>query len=73
MLLARPAMSRGGARRSASADGQRGTICWPGGQSLPAGEQLPTSPGDWLLDDSQPPTLLLPGQEGGAGFASRSG
>ena len=41
------------------------TICWPGGQTLPAGDdncrrRLAT----WLLDNSQPPTLLLPGQEG---------
>ncbi len=41
------------------------TICWPGGQALPAGDtncrrRLAT----WLLDQSQPPTLLLPGQEG---------
>lgn len=43
----------------------RGVICWPGGQALPAGDsncrrRLAT----WLLDDSQPPTLLLPEQEG---------
>ncbi|EAU5332725.1 penicillin-binding protein 1C, partial [Salmonella enterica] len=43
----------------------RGVICWPGGQSLPPGDsncrrRLAT----WLLDDSQPPTLLLPEQEG---------
>ncbi|EJJ4224504.1 peptidoglycan glycosyltransferase PbpC [Salmonella enterica] len=42
----------------------RGVICWPGGQSLPAGDsncrrRLAT----WLLDDSQPPTQLLPEQE----------
>lgn len=42
-----------------------GTICWPSGQSLDAGDtncrrRLST----WLLDHSQPPTLLLPGQEG---------
>lgn len=42
----------------------RGVICWPGGQTLPAGDsncrrRLAT----WLLDDSQPPTLLLPEQE----------
>lgn len=42
-----------------------GSICWPGGQSLAAGDsncrrRLST----WLLDHSQPPTLLLPGQEG---------
>jgi len=40
-------------------------ICWPGGQSLPAGDsncrrRLST----WLLDGSQPPTLLMPEQEG---------
>ena len=49
--------------RPASVSG--GTICWPGGQSLPEGDancrrRLAT----WLLDSSQPPTLLLPGQEG---------
>lgn len=49
--------------RPASVSG--GTICWPGGQSLPEGDancrrRLAT----WLLDTSQPPTLLLPGQEG---------
>ncbi|RAU53000.1 penicillin-binding protein 1C [Pseudocitrobacter sp. RIT415] len=49
--------------RPASVSG--GTICWPGGQSLPEGDancrrRLAT----WLLDNSQPPTLLLPGQEG---------
>ncbi|NDO79464.1 penicillin-binding protein 1C [Citrobacter sp. NCU1] len=43
----------------------QGVICWPGGQSLPAGEpncrrRLAT----WLLEGSQPPTLLLPEQEG---------
>ncbi len=43
----------------------RGVICWPGGQSLPEGDgncrrRLAT----WLLDGSQPPTLLLSEQEG---------
>ncbi|WLI75911.1 peptidoglycan glycosyltransferase PbpC [Kosakonia sp. H02] len=43
----------------------QGVICWPGGQSLPAGDsncrrRLST----WLLDGSQPPTLLMPEQEG---------
>ncbi|MDU5690934.1 MAG: penicillin-binding protein 1C [Citrobacter freundii] len=43
----------------------RGVVCWPGGQSLAPGDsncrrRLAT----WLLDDSQPPTLLLPEQEG---------
>ena len=43
----------------------RGVICWPGGQALAEGDdncrrRLAT----WLLDGSQPPTLLLPDQEG---------
>nr|WP_318256897.1 peptidoglycan glycosyltransferase PbpC [Enterobacter kobei] len=42
----------------------RGVICWPGGQTLPQGDsncrrRLAT----WLLDGSEPPTLLLPDQE----------
>jgi penicillin-binding protein 1C len=46
-----------------------GVICWPGGQSLPAGDsncrrRLST----WLLDESQPPTLLMPEQEGVKGI-----
>ncbi len=73
MLLARPAMG------AAATDPRpqtvsAATICWPGGQSLAPGDsncrrRLAT----WLLDDSQPPTLLLPGQEEGAVFASLSG
>lgn len=44
-------------------------ICWPGGQSLPAGDsncrrRLAT----WLLDNSQPPTLLMAEQEGARGI-----
>ncbi|MDW2642461.1 peptidoglycan glycosyltransferase PbpC [Citrobacter sp. HN-141] len=47
----------------------RGVVCWPGGQSLPEGDgncrrRLAT----WLLDGSQPPTLLLPEQEGVSGI-----
>lgn len=43
----------------------RGVICWPGGQSLPAGsENCRRRLSTWLLDGSQPPTLLLPEQEG---------
>ncbi|EPQ0971760.1 peptidoglycan glycosyltransferase PbpC [Citrobacter farmeri] len=43
----------------------RGIVCWPGGQSLSPGDsncrrRLAT----WLLEDAQPPTLLLPEQEG---------
>lgn len=46
-----------------------GVICWPGGQALPDGDdncrrRLAT----WLLDGSQPPTLLLPEQEGMRGI-----
>ncbi|WP_342324034.1 peptidoglycan glycosyltransferase PbpC [Kosakonia sp. BYX6] len=42
-----------------------GVICWPGGQSLSPGDsncrrRLST----WLLEGSQPPTLLMPEQEG---------
>ena len=47
----------------------RGVVCWPGGQSLAPGDsncrrRLAT----WLLDGSQPPTLLLPEQEGVSGI-----
>lgn len=70
MLLARPMTGRGGLPvdpRPASVSAA--TICWPGGQSLAAGDsncrrRLAT----WLLDGSQPPTLLLPGQEGARGI-----
>ncbi len=46
-----------------------GVICWPGGQSLPVGDsncrrRLST----WLLDNGQPPTLLMPEQEGVKGI-----
>lgn len=44
-------------------------ICWPGGQPLPVGDdncrrRLST----WVLDNSLPPTLLLPEQEGMQGI-----
>lgn len=43
----------------------RGVICWPGGQSLPEGsENCRRRLATWLLDGSEPPTLLLPEQEG---------
>ncbi|ASV56422.1 Penicillin-insensitive transglycosylase [Lelliottia jeotgali] len=43
----------------------RGVICWPGGQTLPEGsENCRRRLATWLLDGSQPPTLLLPEQEG---------
>lgn len=43
----------------------RGVICWPDGQSLPSGsENCRRRLSTWLLDGSQPPTLLLPEQEG---------
>lgn len=49
-----------------------GEICWPGGQALPPGDsncrrRLQT----WLLDNSQPPTLQAPGQEGIQGTQQR--
>lgn len=66
MLLARASSAKNGLPsdpRPASVSA--GTICWPGGQALPAGDsncrrRLST----WLLDNSQPPTLLLPDQDG---------
>jgi len=43
----------------------RGAICWPGGQSLPQGsENCRRRLSTWLLEGSEPPTLLLPEQEG---------
>lgn len=43
----------------------RGTVCWPGGQALPAGDRnCRRRLASWLLDGVQPPTLLLPEQEG---------
>jgi penicillin-binding protein 1C len=47
----------------------RDVICWPGGQSLPEGDsncrrRLAT----WLLDNSQPPTMLMAEQEGARGI-----
>ncbi len=52
----------------------RGVICWPGGQSLPEGsENYQSTPVDPLLEGSEPPTLLLPEQEGIRGIVSRSG
>ena len=70
MLLARPAMGRGGLPTDPRPQTvSAATICWPGGQSLASGDsncrrRLAT----WLLEDSQPPTLLLPGQEEGRGI-----
>ena len=47
----------------------RGVICWPGGQTLPEGsENCRRRLATWLLDGSQPPTLLLPEQEGVRGI-----
>src|SRR5690606_24702840 len=43
----------------------RGVICWPGGQSLPEGsENCQRRLSTWLLEGSEPPTILLPEQEG---------
>ena len=43
----------------------QGVICWPGGQSLPEGsENCRRRLSTWLLEGSEPPTLLLPEQEG---------
>ena len=70
LLLARQAMSRGGLPVDPRPQTvSRGTICWPGGQDLPAGDSnCRRRLANWLLDASQPPTLLLPGQEGVRGI-----
>ena len=70
MLLARPLMSRGGLPVDPRPQSvSRGTICWPGGQDLPVGDSnCRRRLASWLLDASQPPTLLLPGQEGVRGI-----
>lgn len=53
--------------RPASVSGA--AVCWPGGQSLPAGDDnCRRRLSGWLLDSGQPPTLLLPGQEGARGI-----
>ncbi|HEX4503683.1 MAG TPA: peptidoglycan glycosyltransferase PbpC [Scandinavium sp.] len=66
MLLSRAASAKSGLPsdpRPASVSS--GTICWPGGQSLPEGDSnCRRRLSSWLLDNSQPPTLLLPGQDG---------
>ena len=47
-------------------------ICWPGGQSLPAGDSnCRRRVMTWLLEKSQPPTLQAPGQEGIQGIQQR--
>jgi penicillin-binding protein 1C len=66
MLLSRAGAAKNGLPTDPRPDSvSSGTICWPGGQSLAAGDsncrrRLST----WLLDNSQPPTLLLPDQDG---------
>lgn len=70
MLQARSLLDQGKLPRDPRpASVSRGAICWPGGQSLPADDsncrrRLAT----WLLDGSQPPTLLMPEQEGAQGI-----
>lgn len=70
LLLSRATAGRGGLPVDPRPDSvSAATVCWPGGQTLPAGDsncrrRLAT----WLVDSSQPPTLLLPGQEGMRGI-----
>ena len=48
------------------------SICWPGGQPLPAGdENCPQRRYSWVLNQTVPPTLLAPGQEGVNGLRQR--
>ncbi len=65
LLLARPAMSRGGLPSDPRpATVSQGTICWPGGQDLPAGDSnCRRRLASWLLASQPAATLLLPGQE----------
>ena len=47
-------------------------ICWPGGQPLPAGdENCRQRRYSWVLNQTVPPTLLAPGQEGVNGLRQR--
>ena len=68
LLLANSARQQEG-RDPRPASVSSAEICWPGGQPLPAGDsncrrRLST----WVLDNSLPPTLLLPEQEGMQGI-----
>ncbi|MGK3114294.1 peptidoglycan glycosyltransferase PbpC [Candidatus Pantoea formicae] len=48
------------------------SICWPGGQSLPMGdENCRQRRQSWVLNQTVPPTLLAPGQEGVNGLRQR--
>ncbi|RPE02286.1 penicillin-binding protein 1C [Candidatus Pantoea deserta] len=48
------------------------SICWPGGQPLPAGdENCRQRRQSWVLNQTLPPTLLAPGQEGVNGLRLR--
>lgn len=52
----------------------QGVICWPGGQSLPEGsENCRRRLSTWLLEGSEPPTLLYRNRKVFAAFVSRSG
>ncbi|MXP61492.1 peptidoglycan glycosyltransferase PbpC [Pantoea sp. Taur] len=47
-------------------------ICWPGGQPLPQGdENCRQRRQSWILNQTVPPTLLAPGQEGVNGLRQR--
>ncbi len=66
LLLARPAMSRGGLPSDpAPGNGQPGDnlLAWRAGSSPAGDSNCRRRLASWLLDASQPPTLLLPGQE----------
>ncbi|MXP55163.1 penicillin-binding protein 1C, partial [Pantoea sp. Seng] len=48
------------------------SICWPGGQTLPQGdENCRQRRQSWILNQTVPPTLLAPGQEGVNGLRQR--
>ncbi|WP_182056578.1 peptidoglycan glycosyltransferase PbpC [Pantoea sp. ME81] len=48
------------------------SICWPGGQPLPVGDDnCRQRRQSWILNQTVPPTLLAPGQEGVNGLRQR--
>ncbi len=69
LLLSRRTPGKGSVADPRPTSVSQGTVCWPGGQDLPAGDsncrrRLNT----WLLESSQPPTLEDPRLEGQQGI-----
>ncbi len=75
LLLARPAMSRGGLPSDPRpATVSQGTICWPGGQDLPAGDSnCRRRLASWLWMPASRRLCCCRGRRAYAGSASRCG